>query len=53
MGGLVLYDVTNPMAPVLGAYVYNRNFSASRTAPASSLGDLAPEGVSEIERVGD
>ncbi|GIL80117.1 hypothetical protein Vretimale_12940 [Volvox reticuliferus] len=49
MGGMLLYDVTVPKTPVFGAYVYNRNFAAPRSALTSSLGDLAPEGIRFVE----
>ncbi|EFJ40680.1 hypothetical protein VOLCADRAFT_119898, partial [Volvox carteri f. nagariensis] len=49
MGGFLLYDVSVPSAPVFGAYIYNRNFSAPRTAPTSALGDLAPEGIRFVD----
>ncbi|KAG2426149.1 hypothetical protein HXX76_013130 [Chlamydomonas incerta] len=45
MGGFVLYDVSNPTAPVLGGYVYNRNFDPALGTNTAALGDLAPEGI--------
>ncbi|HKX63390.1 MAG TPA: hypothetical protein VJS65_16140, partial [Verrucomicrobiae bacterium] len=48
-GGIAVYDVSNPAAPVLQDYVNNRNFSANldkekvQTSPAPR--DLGPEGM--------
>ena len=43
MGGIMLFDVTNPAAPVFINYILNRNF----TVPATSVdaGDLGPEDI--------
>ncbi|GLI71211.1 hypothetical protein VaNZ11_016331 [Volvox africanus] len=49
MGGIMLYDVSVPSTPVFGAYVYNRNFTAPKTALTSTLGDLAPEGIRFVQ----
>jgi hypothetical protein len=44
MGGIMVYDVTDPLSPVFVEYVNNRDFSVDpATAPAA--GDLGPEGV--------
>ncbi|KAG2435971.1 hypothetical protein HYH02_011684 [Chlamydomonas schloesseri] len=45
MGGFVLYDVSSPAAPVLGGYVYNRDFDPALASNTAALGDLAPEGI--------
>ncbi|PNW79594.1 hypothetical protein CHLRE_08g359300v5 [Chlamydomonas reinhardtii] len=45
MGGFVLYDVSTPANPILGGYVYNRNFDPALGSNAAALGDLAPEGI--------
>lgn len=43
VGGVMIYDVSNPHSPVYVDYVNNRNFSADpETAEA---GDLGPEGL--------
>ena len=46
IGGVVVYDVSNPSAPQFVQYINNRDF----TAPAGSdaAGDLGPEGVTFI-----
>ena len=44
MGGVMVYDVTNPVAPVFIDYVNNRDFTVDpATAPAAK--DLGPEGL--------
>ena len=43
VGGVMVYDVTNPFAPVFSAYANNRDFTIPPSNPAS--GDLGPEGV--------
>ncbi len=43
LGGIMVFDVTTPTAPVFVQYVNNRNFAGD---PANgSAGDLAPEGI--------
>jgi hypothetical protein len=43
IGGVMVYDITNPFAPAFVQYINNRNFSQ---APGlNSGGDLGPEGV--------
>jgi hypothetical protein len=43
IGGVMVYDVTNPFLPRFVQYVNNRNFSAPTNTAAA--GDLGPEGV--------
>ncbi len=43
MGGVMIYDITDPSAPVFQDYVLNRNFAADPATPEA--GDLAPEGM--------
>ena len=43
IGGIMVYDISNPHAPEFVQYVNNRNLAISGTAPAA--GDLGPEGV--------
>jgi len=43
IGGLIVYDISNPFAPRFVQYVNNRNFLAATNTPAA--GDLAPEGL--------
>jgi hypothetical protein len=51
--GIVLYDVTNPQAPVFQQYLNNRNFGVpTRLADGSTnpaAGDLGPEGIAFIK----
>ncbi|MBL8268078.1 MAG: choice-of-anchor I family protein [Steroidobacter sp.] len=47
-GGVITYDITNPLAPVFVDYTNNRDFTVDpATAPAA--GDLAPEGLLFID----
>jgi 2',3'-cyclic-nucleotide 2'-phosphodiesterase/3'-nucleotidase/5'-nucleotidase len=43
IGGLVVFDVSNPRDPEFVQYVNNRDFTADVTTPEA--GDLGPEGV--------
>lgn len=43
VGGIMVYDVTNPTAPTYVTYTNNRNFAGN--AEAGTAGDLAPEGL--------
>jgi DNA-binding beta-propeller fold protein YncE len=43
LSGIMVYDVTNPKAPVFVQYTDNRDFTQPTNTPAS--GDLGPEGV--------
>jgi hypothetical protein len=48
MGGVMVYDVTDPVSPLFVEYVNNRDFSVTPyDAPAA--GDLGPEGVIFID----
>jgi len=42
-GGIVIYDVTNPLSPFFVDYVNNRDFAGD--PEAGTAGDLAPEGI--------
>lgn len=46
IGGVMVYDVTDPTAPTFVQYVNNRNFSGD--AEAGTAGDLGPEGLTFI-----
>jgi 2',3'-cyclic-nucleotide 2'-phosphodiesterase (5'-nucleotidase family) len=46
VGGIVVYDITNPWAPVFVTYHNNRDFDADPTSAAA--GDLAPEDLKLI-----
>jgi hypothetical protein len=43
IGGLMVFDVSVPTAPVFVQYINNRNFDAAVTTPEA--GDLGPEGL--------
>ncbi len=43
IGGVMVYDVTDPTAPVFKQYVNNRDFSGDPAA--GTAGDLGPEGI--------
>jgi hypothetical protein len=45
-GGIMMYDITAPHAPVFVDYINNRDFTAS--IPSVQAGDLGPEGVTFI-----
>ena len=48
MGGVMVYDITEPLAPLFVDYANNRDFSVDPpNAPAA--GDLAPEGLLFID----
>lgn len=42
-GGIMVYNVSNPMAPVFEQYINNRNFDADPESPEA--GDLGPESI--------
>lgn len=46
VGGIAMYDVSNPTAPELLDYLNNRDFSGD--AEAGTAGDLGPEGLTFI-----
>jgi hypothetical protein len=43
IGGVLVYDLTNPANPQFVQYINNRNFTAATNTPQA--GDLAPEGL--------
>jgi hypothetical protein len=47
IGGIIVYDISNPHTPTFVQYFNNRNFDADTQTPEA--GDLAPEGVKVIE----
>lgn len=49
VGGLMVYNVTNPQNPVFVQYLNNRDFSASQADVENGMaGDLGPEGLAFI-----
>lgn len=50
IGGIMVYDVTNPNAPTYVTYINNRNFSVTpNAANVNTVGDLGPEGITMID----
>ena len=49
VGGIIVYDVTNPHQPEYVEYINNRDFTGN--AEAGTAGDLGPEGILFIEAV--
>ncbi len=48
MSGVMVYDITDPLAPVYQRYLSNRDFSVANSAlqtNAAAAGDLGPEGL--------
>ena len=48
VGGIMVYDITSPIAPQFVQYINNRDFSGD--AEAGTAGDLGPEGLLFIPR---
>ncbi|MFU8838850.1 MAG: choice-of-anchor I family protein [Thiohalomonadaceae bacterium] len=48
MGGIMVYDVSNPYAPRYVQYVNNRDLSISASAVSADAGDLGPEGLAFV-----
>lgn len=48
IGGVLVYDLTNPFYPQFVQYINNRNFMAATNTPQA--GDLGPEGLHFISR---
>lgn len=46
IGGIMVYDITNPKAPIFIQYINNRDFTVDVEDPAA--GDLGPEGITFI-----
>ncbi|MEM8547546.1 MAG: hypothetical protein AAGF46_05195 [Pseudomonadota bacterium] len=47
IGGIMVYDITNPLAPEFATYVNNRDFSAE-DVESGGVGALGPEGLKFI-----
>jgi len=46
IGGIMLYDISNPVSPDFTDYINTRNFSGSEL---KNMGDLGPEGLFAVE----
>ena len=44
MGGIMVYDISNPFAPSYVQYVNNRDFSVA-VSDSTDAGDLGPESI--------
>ena len=50
MGGIMVYDVSNPNAPEFVQYINNRNVTVDQaTLEADGAGDLGPEGMKFVD----
>lgn len=50
IGGVMVYDISNPTAPVFEQYINNRNFTQTPGAvTVNTIGDLGPEGLIHID----
>jgi len=47
VGGVMIYDITDPTAPIFENYINNRNFNVDAEDPTA--GDLGPEDIKFIE----
>lgn len=51
IGGVMIYNITNPNAPYFVSYINTRNFSVTPgSGTVSTVGDLGPEGLVFIPR---
>jgi hypothetical protein len=48
VGGIMVYDVTNPQSPIFVQYINNRDFAVTEGLPGA--GDLGPEGILFISK---
>ena len=48
MGGIMVYDITNPMEPTFVEYVNNRDMTKDPEVDHDMAGDLGPEGMSFV-----
>ncbi|MBA4184825.1 MAG: hypothetical protein H0X49_12555 [Acidobacteria bacterium] len=48
IGGVLVYEISDPRSPIFVQYINNRNFMAATNTPAA--GDLGPEGLHFISR---
>jgi hypothetical protein len=46
IGGIMMYDISNPASPLFCDYINTRNFSAGIL---TEMGDLGPEGICTVE----
>ncbi|WP_062260659.1 choice-of-anchor I family protein [Endozoicomonas arenosclerae] len=48
-GGVMMYDVSNPVQPEFVSYVYNRDFSVDTDKTPEKAGDVSPEGMKFVD----
>ena len=48
IGGIMVYNISNPKAPVFNSYLNNRKFGPLNNKKFADAGDLGPEGVKFI-----
>ncbi|MCD0504316.1 choice-of-anchor I family protein, partial [Bordetella petrii] len=48
IGGIMVYDITDPAAPGFITYVNSRDFSVDSAADPGAAGDLGPEGLAFV-----
>ena len=50
IGGVIVYDITDPRAPVYMDYLNNRDFNPDADCEAFECGDLGPEGITFVAK---
>ncbi|MBO1110590.1 choice-of-anchor I family protein [Bordetella petrii] len=48
MGGIMVYDITDPAAPAFTAYVNSRDLTVDSAVDPAAAGDLGPEGLAFV-----
>ncbi|MDO5724567.1 MAG: choice-of-anchor I family protein [Flaviflexus sp.] len=48
IGGIAIYDITDPAAPTYQAYINNRDFSVDPETDLAAAGDVGPEGLAFV-----
>lgn len=48
VGGIMVYDITDPAKPAFTTYVNSRNFGVDSAADPAGAGDLGPEGLAFV-----
>jgi hypothetical protein len=54
IGGMMIYNITNPSNPYFVQYINTRNFSVTpNQANLAAVGDLGPEGIVFYSSIGE